>query len=79
MAGNKEEEKGDGVYTIIAADDGSLPAKTDEAKQEMLKQRKMFEMYIYYKYIKNFTYRTEFISVSFQQANALKVNYFIHK
>ena len=77
MGENKEEQKGEGVYTIIAADDGSLPAKTDEAKQMMLKQRKMFEMDSYYKYIKNFTYRTEFISISLEQANALQVNCFI--
>ena len=69
----EEEKGGDGVYTMIAADDGSLPVKTDEAKQAMLKQRKMFEMDSYYKYIENHTYRTEFVSITFDQANALKL------
>eukprot|EP01083_Nonionella_stella_P037419 101998_1 len=73
MADGKEEEKGDGVYTIIAADDGSLPVKSDEDKQAMLKQRKMFEMDSYYKYIMHHTYKTEFIPVSFAEANALRL------
>ena len=69
-----EEEKGiDGVYTVITADDGSLPVKTDEAKQKMLEQRKMFEMDSYYKYIEDFTYYTQFVNISFKQANALKL------
>lgn len=70
------EEKGsgfDGVYTVIVADDGSLPAKTDEAKQAMLRQRKMFEMDSYYKYIADHTYNTEFVPVTLDEARALKL------
>eukprot|EP01084_Bolivina_argentea_P032962 60997_1 len=69
----QQKTKHDGVYTMIAADDGSLPVKSIEAKQAMLKQRKMFEMDSYYKYIINHTYKTEFISVTFEEAQSLKL------
>ena len=69
------EDKNDGCFTLIAADDGSLPVRTDEEKQAMLEQRKMFEMDSYHKYIQNQTYKTEFIPVSFEQAQALKSHF----
>ena len=61
------------MYTIISADDGTLPVKSDEAKQAMLRQRKQFEMDSYYPYIRNHTYATEFVPISFEQAQALKL------
>ena len=72
MAEDNGEEKGDGCYTVIMADDGSLPVKTDHEKQAMLKERKLFEMDSYYRYIEQHTYKTEFVPVSFEQAKALK-------
>lgn len=63
----------DGVYTVIVADDGALPAKTDEAKQAMLRQRKMFEIDSYYPFIKDHTYKTEFVPITFDEAKMLRL------
>eukprot|EP00485_Elphidium_margaritaceum_P021288 CAMPEP_0202718600 /NCGR_PEP_ID=MMETSP1385-20130828/123716_1 /ASSEMBLY_ACC=CAM_ASM_000861 /TAXON_ID=933848 /ORGANISM="Elphidium margaritaceum" /LENGTH=295 /DNA_ID=CAMNT_0049381403 /DNA_START=10 /DNA_END=893 /DNA_ORIENTATION=+ len=72
-ATDEKKERTDGVYSVIAADDGSLPAKTDEDKQAMLKQRKLFEMDSYFQYIEHHTYQTRFIPITISQAHSLKL------
>ena len=69
----EQKSDGDGAYAVIMADDGSLPAKTDDEKAAMLQQRKEFEMDYYYDIIKEYTYQTRFISVSFEEAEALRL------
>lgn len=40
------------VHVVYAADDGSLPVKTDEEAREMLAQRREVEFHEYYESIR---------------------------
>ena len=65
-------ETGDGVHMVMVADDGGIPAKTDEEKREILLRRQNFEIHNYYPKIKELTYESEFVSISLNQAKQLR-------
>ncbi|ETO11958.1 hypothetical protein RFI_25418 [Reticulomyxa filosa] len=61
-----------GVYTMYYADDGTFPTESEEKAKEMLLQRREVEMHNYYEYIKPFTYPTEFVYITMDEAEALR-------
>ncbi len=58
---------------VFTADDGSIPAETEKEKQAILIERQQFEMHSYYPYIKQYTPLTQFIPITFEQTQALRV------